>query len=416
MKWFAKSSGTTNNRSKYIPVPDESLSKGHFLAGQDMLTSYTDNVPDTKLYTGNTISLGGTLQKNPFGGTAMCGDVSAVVMQNLPFWPEMRSPSLEVALMEKWEEKLTAILAETINQKITSLSGVPTWMVLLLKEAMATTGKSTVTEIWPDLELFVHGAVSFTPYRQLFDDLIGRPDMQYLEVYNASEGYFAFQDDLSLAAQMLLLTDHGIFYEFIPVSEVGQLHPKSLRLGEVEKDVNYALVITTNGGLWRYLIGDTVRFSSLHPYRLKVTGRTKHFINAFGEEVVVENAESGIAEACKQTGAIIENYTAAPVFMGGQNNEGRGGHEWVIEFVKEPDSLTRFAEALDSKIRELNADYDAKRYQDMALVMPIVHAVRRGAFYDWLKKQGKLGGQYKVPRLSNSREYVEELLNEQLTL
>jgi hypothetical protein len=328
-------------------------------------------------------------------------------MANLPGWAQqMRKPPLDIALMDKWEEKIEKMVQYSLKENITSLSGVPTWMVVLAKRLLETTGKASLVEIWPNLELFLHGAVSFEPYRDLFGRLIGRNDVAYLELYNASEGFFAIQDDLSLPNQMMLMADYGIFYEFIPLSEIGSPHPKAYTLTEVERDKNYAIVISTNAGLWRYMLGDTVKFTSLSPYRITITGRTKSFINAFGEEVIVENAERAIAYACSHTHAVVADFTAAPVFMA---DDKKGSHEWLIEFIEEPEDVHRFSLLLDAHLRQINSDYDAKRYQNIALDFPLVRVVPPGTFHRWLKSKGKMGGQHKVPRLSNSREMLEEI-------
>ncbi len=407
IKWFAKSSGTTNARSKFIPVSAESLEDCHFQGGKDLITLYAHNNPDTKFFLGKGLSIGGSLQPNTDSTDSYFGDVSAVVMKNLPIWAQfIRTPSLEIALMDKWEEKIEKMAQATLQENVTSILGVPTWTVVLMRRILEITGKSSILEVWPNLELFAHGAVSFTPYRELFRTLIPSDKMNYVEIYNASEGFFGLQDRAG-ADDMLLMLDYGVFYEFIPLEETEQEHPRTLTLDQVEPDKNYALVISTNGGLWRYMIGDTVKFTSVKPYRIRVSGRTKHFINAFGEEVIVENAETAITRACEVTGAVINDYTAAPLYMG---NGSRGGHEWIIEFEKEPTTLLQFTEALDQTLREINSDYDAKRYQDIALQMPVVHHAPEGTFYNWLKKRGKLGGQHKVPRLSNNREYIDDIL------
>lgn len=407
--WFAKSSGTTNARSKYIPVSRESLQECHYMGGKDMMAFLIDNKPDTKVFEGKGLSVGGSLSANPITGEFNCGDVSAVVMKNLPPWAQyIRTPQLEVALMAGWEEKIEQMAQLTANENVTSMLGVPTWALVLIEKILELTGKSNALEVWENFEVFIHGAVAFQPYRELFrHKIFPSGSVRYLEVYNASEGFFGLQDDLSLTDEMLLMLDYGVFYEFIPAEEADQPHPKTLQLGEVELGKNYALVISTNAGLWRYKIGDTVRFTSRDPYRIKISGRTKHFINAFGEEVIVENAEVGITRACEATGAEIADYTAAPVYM----DSGRAGsHEWVIEFKKEPSDIQHFTEILDSTIREINSDYDAKRYKNMVLRFPVLHHVPTGTFYRWLKGRNKLGGQHKVPRLSNTREYVDEIL------
>ncbi|PTX22363.1 GH3 auxin-responsive promoter [Pontibacter mucosus] len=408
IEWFAKSSGTTNARSKYIPVSPESLEDCHYKGGKDMLSIYVNLYPDTKLFTGKGLSIGGSHRPSEFNAKVNCGDVSAVIMQNLPIWAEaMRTPPLKVALMDKWEEKIEKMVEVTVKENVTSLSGVPTWTYVLLKRILEVTGKSNILEVWPNLELFTHGAVAFGPYRQLFRELIPSSQMNYLEVYNASEGFFGIQDQAGTEDEMLLMLDYGVYYEFIPMDQLEEEHPKTLTLDQVELGKNYALVISTNAGLWRYKIGDTVRFTSLSPYRIKISGRTKHFINAFGEEVIVENAEVAITAACDATGAVISNFTAAPIYL---ESDKRGGHEWLIEFEKEPNDLKRFTQVLDQKLREVNSDYDAKRQNDIALQEPLVHAAPVGTFLNWLSHKGKLGGQNKVPRLSNTREYLEEIM------
>ena len=410
VEWFAKSSGTTNARSKFIPVSPESLEDCHYKGGKDMLSIYVNLYPETKLFSGKGLSIGGSHRPSEINAKVSCGDVSAVIMQNLPVWAEaMRTPPLKVALMDKWEEKIEKMVEIIVDENVTSMSGVPTWTYVLLKRVLEVTGKDNILEVWPNLELFTHGAVAFGPYRQLFSDIIPSDKMNYLEVYNASEGFFGIQDQAGTEDEMLLMLDYGVYYEFIPMDQFEEEQPETLTLDQVEVGKNYAIVISTNAGLWRYKIGDTVRFTSLDPYRIKISGRTKHFINAFGEEVIVENAEAAITKACEATGAILSNFTAAPVYM---ESGKRGGHEWVIEFVKEPDNLARFTQVLDETLREVNSDYDAKRQNDIALQAPVVHVAPKDTFVNWLRHKNKLGGQNKVPRLSNSREYVEEILKE----
>lgn len=408
IKWFSKSSGTTNARSKFIPISTESLEECHFKAGKDLYCIYVNSNPETKLFSGRGLALGGSHQLNELDPTATShyGDVSAVLMQNLPIWAQMiRTPSLEVALMSNWEEKIEKLARETIKADVTHLAGVPTWTVLLLQRVMQLE-KKTIQEIWPNLEVFFHGAVAFNPYRSLFKALIPSDTMQYWETYNASEGFFAIQDRKN-SDEMLLMLDYGIFYEFIPMDEMDGENPAAIPLTEVEVGKNYAMVITTNAGLWRYNIGDTIKFTSISPHRIKISGRTKHFINAFGEEVIIENAEAAVTRACEATGGVITNFTAAPIYL--EQNK-RGGHEWIIEFHTAPHSLEEFGVVLDESLRNINSDYDAKRAHDLALVAPKVHSVPEGTFYQWMKKRGKLGGQNKVPRLSNSREFVDDIL------
>jgi hypothetical protein len=408
-RWFAKSSGTTNARSKFIPVTPESLDECHFKGGKDLLSIYVNNYPDTKIFTGKSLAVGGSHQTNEFDPDAAShyGDVSAVIMQNLPPWAEFfRTPSLETALLGNWEEKIERLLRETRSVNVTHIAGVPTWTVLLLQRLLEREGKNNILEIWPNLEVFFHGAVSFKPYRPLFEQLIPAPHMNYWETYNASEGFFGIQDRTD-SDELLLMLDYGVFYEFIPADQADSEYPEAVPLADVEEGRNYAMVISTNGGLWRYHLGDTVKFTSTYPYRIKISGRTKHFINAFGEEVIVENADAAITHACRQTGAVIDNYTAAPIFL---ERGKRGGHEWIVEFKKQPASQEEFVRTLDNHLRQVNSDYDAKRSGDIALVKPTLHAVAEGTFYNWMKRRGKLGGQNKVPRLSNSREFVEEIL------
>lgn len=408
IEWFSKSSGTTNARSKYIPVSPESLEECHYKGGKDMLSIYVNNFPDTKVFSGKALSIGGSHRPSEYNSKISCGDVSAVIMQNLPIWAEaMRTPPLKVALMDHWDEKIEKMVALTVPENVTSMSGVPTWTYVLLKRILEVTGKKDITQVWPNLELFTHGAVAFGPYRQLFKDIIPTQKMNYLEVYNASEGFFGIQDQWETEDEMLLMLDYGVYYEFIPMDQFDEEQPTVLTLDQVELGKNYAILISTNAGLWRYKIGDTVRFTSLAPYRIKISGRTKHFINAFGEEVIVENAEAAITRACDETGAIISNFTAAPVYM---ESGKRGGHEWLIEFEKEPDNQQYFNELLDQTLREVNSDYDAKRQKDIALQEPIIHVAPPGTFMNWLRDKGKLGGQNKIPRLSNTREYLEEMM------
>ncbi|MDH4057110.1 MAG: GH3 auxin-responsive promoter family protein [Cyclobacteriaceae bacterium] len=409
VKWFSKSSGTTNARSKFIPVTQEALDDCHFKGGKDLLSIYVNNYPDTKIFDGKGLAVGGSHQTNELdpSATSYYGDVSAVIMQNLPIWAEfIRTPSLETALMSNWEEKIDKMARETATENVTNIAGVPTWTILLIQRLVELEGKKNILEVWPNLEVFFHGAVSFKPYRSLFQQLIPEEQMVYWEIYNASEGFFGIQDQQN-SDEMLLMLDYGIYYEFIPVDELEKEHPRVIKLSEVEVGRNYAMVISTNAGLWRYNIGDTVKFTSTSPYRIKISGRTKHFMNAFGEEVIVENAEAAITKACESTGAIISNFTAAPVFL---EADKKGGHEWIIEFKTKPHDLSEFTHVLDSTLRQVNSDYDAKRSHDLALVAPTIHSVKEGTFYNWMKSRGKLGGQNKVPRLSNTREYVDEIL------
>ena len=405
--WFAKSSGTTSSKSKFIPITDESLQDCHYQGSKDVLSMYYNYNPDSDLLTGKGLVLGGSHQIHKVNEEMQYGDLSAVLLQNSPFWAEwIRTPELSIALLDDWEVKIEKLAQSTINEVVTSISGVPTWTLVLMKRILEITGKSTIKEVWPDLELYLHGGVSFTPYREQFQKLLGE-GVNYLEMYNASEGFFAAQahpgDD-----GMLLLLENGVFYEFMPTEEYGKDDPQTIGLKDVEIAKNYAVVISTNGGLWRYLIGDTIQFTSLNPYKVKVSGRLKHFINAFGEELIVDNSDKAISIACLKTGAVVNDYSAAPVYFSDESN---GAHEWLVEFEKVPDDMNRFTYELDDALKSVNGDYEAKRSKDIALRMPIVHAVQKGVFNAWLKSKGKLGGQHKVPRLSNDRTYVDEILS-----
>ncbi|GAB2971465.1 GH3 auxin-responsive promoter family protein [Mucilaginibacter puniceus] len=407
IRWFAKSSGTTNDRSKFIPVSEESLEECHFKGGKDLLTIYFNNRPDSGMFNGKILTLGGSHQISQLSPDTSFGDLSAVLMKNLPLWAELhRTPHLDIALLENFEEKIEKMANITKDVNVTSLSGVPTWNLLLFKRILEITGKNNLLEVWPNLELYFHGAVNFTPYREQFKKLIPCDKMYYLETYNASEGFFGIQD-LEEPGDMLLMLDYGVYYEFLPFEHLHEENPPTLNLDEVELDKNYALIISTNAGLWRYLIGDTIRFTSLAPYRIQITGRTKHFINAFGEELIIDNAERALDEACQQTGAVIRDYTAAPIYF---NDKECGAHEWIIEFEKKPAEFDRFVDLLDETLRRVNSDYDAKRFKDMALRRPQIQVAPKGTFFNWMKNKGKLGGQHKVPRLANNREYVDSIL------
>lgn len=406
INWFAKSSGTTSDKSKFIPISEESLKDIHFKASKDVLTNYYKNFPESDLLTGKSLVVGGSHQVNTLQSDIQYGDLSAVLMQNTPFWGHwIRTPELSIALLDEWESKIEKLAQNTINENVTSLAGVPTWTIILIKRILEISGKKTLKEVWPNLELYIHGGVSFTPYREQLNKLIGAP-INYLETYNASEGFFAAQylpnDD-----GMLLFMDHGIFYEFLPVEEYKKPYAKTVGLKHIELNKNYALIISTNGGLWRYLIGDTIKFTSLRPFKIKVTGRLKHYINAFGEELIVDNADKAIAIASAKTGAIVNDYTAAPVYFSENEN---GAHEWLIEFENTPD-LPAFTVELDEALKSINSDYESKRYKNIALRLPIVHHLEKGVFNKWLKIKGKLGGQHKVPRLSNERVFIEEILS-----
>ena len=405
ISWFAKSSGTTNAKSKFIPVTNESLEGNHFAGGKMMFANYLEKHPDTRIFKRKNLRIGGSADIYQEFETKF-GDLSAIMIQNLPFWTDfMNTPNREISLMSDWEVKLDAIAEAVIKENVGCLTGVPSWMLVLLNYCLQKTGKADLHEIWPDLEVFFHGGISFTPYRENYDAIAGKP-MRYYEIYNASEGFFALQDQ-EHKKDLLLLLDTGIFYEFIPMEGNALEQRKAVPLEDVQLGKNYAVVLSTNGGLWRYMIGDTVRFVSLNPYRIVVSGRTKHYINAFGEELIIENAEEALKAASEATSAKITEYSGAPVFMHG--NE-KGAHEWMIEFEQEPNDLQVFAEVFDKKLQQINSDYEAKRYNNMTLNPPVIHVARKNLFYDWMKERGKLGGQNKVPRLANNREYMDPLV------
>ena len=404
IKWFAKSSGTTNAKSKFIPISFESLDDCHYKAGKDMLSLYFNNNINSELLIGKCLRLGGSkdIYEN---NNSYYGDLSAIMIDNLPFWAELSStPSSKVSLISEWEKKVQAIINESIDQNVTSFAGVPSWMLSLLQQVIQQTGKDNILEIWKNSEVYFHGGVSFDPYRNLYKNLFPSKDFKYFEIFNASEGFFAIQDQNN-SSELLLMLDYGIFYEFIPTSKSEQ---DIISLADVKLNVNYAMVITTNSGMWRYKIGDTIKFTCLNPFRIKVTGRTKHFINVFGEELVVENAEKALSITCELTKCEITNYTVGPIFMGSKT---KGSHEWLIEFEKKPDDINKFMEILDLNLQRLNSDYEAKRYKSSTLEIPKIQVARKNLFYDWLASKNKLGGQNKVPRLSNSREYIDELIN-----
>ena len=406
IKWFAKSSGTTNAKSKFIPVSGEALEDCHYKSGKDLLCLYLNNNENSQLFMGKSLRLGGSKELYQDNGTFF-GDLSAILIDNMPFWAELSStPSNKVSLMSEWETKLQAIIKESIQENVTSLAGVPSWMLVLLNNVIEETGKENLFQVWENLEVYFHGGVSFNPYVDQYAALLPRKSFNYYEVYNASEGFFAIQDRNN-ADDLLLMLDYGIFYEFIPMDTYGTPKETTIPLWNVKLGTNYAIVITTNAGLWRYKIGDTVRFTSISPYRIKITGRTKHHINVFGEELIIENAEEALRQICKKTGAEIKDYTVAPIFMVGKE---KGAHEWIIEFRKAPVEIAHFIQSLDDSLKSLNSDYEAKRYNNITLRLPKIHIARENLFYDWLKSKGKLGGQHKIPRLSNKRDYIEELL------
>ena len=407
VKWYAKSSGTTNDKSKFIPVSNEGLHDIHYQGGKDVVTLYLRNNPDSHIFDGKSLILGGSHSPNYNVAGSLVGDLSAILIENInPLVNLMRVPRKRTALLSDFEVKRDRIAQECLHQNVTNISGVPSWMLSVLVRVMEISGKKHLEEVWPNLEVFFHGGIAFTPYRSQYEQLITSPKMHYMETYNASEGFFGIQDDPT-DHSMLLMLDYGVFYEFIPLEEVGRPDPTVVPLEDVETGRNYAMVITTSCGLWRYMIGDTVEFTSKRPYKFIITGRTKYFINAFGEELIMDNAEKGLAYACEQTGAQVLEYTAAPVYM---DENAKCRHQWLIEFSKEPDDLGHFAQALDEKLQEVNSDYEAKRSHNITLQHLEVVKARPGLFNDWLKQKGRLGGQHKVPRLSNSRKNMDELL------
>lgn len=405
-KWFAKSSGTTNAKSKFIPVSSDAIENCHMKAGKDMLCLYINNNEDAGLFKGKSLRLGGSSSIYE-DNDSFFGDLSAIIIENLPVWADWGSaPKQSTALLGEWESKLDKIIEETIDENITSLIGVPSWMMVLINKVLERTGKKDILEVWPNLEVYFHGGVNFDPYREQYEKLIPSDRFKYYENYNASEGYFAIQDK-NESEGMLLMLDYGVFYEFIPMQEFQGENSKAIPLQNVELNTNYAVVISTNSGLFRYLIGDTVKFTSLDPYRIRVTGRTKHFINAFGEELIIENTEKALEKVCKKQETEIVDYSVAPYFS---LDKQAGRHEWMIEFKKEPDCMHAFMEILDLELQQLNSDYEAKRFKNITLNPPLVHIARENLFYDWLKKKGKLGGQHKVPRLWNNRDFMNELI------
>jgi hypothetical protein len=407
IKWFAKSSGTTNSKSKFIPVSEMALMDCHYKGSKDLLCLYLNNNENSEMFLGKSLRLGGSSQIYENNKTFF-GDLSAILIENMPMWAEFSStPSNKISLMSEWETKLCAIINETKLENVTSFAGVPSWMLVLLNRILTETGKENLFELWPNLEVYFHGGVSFEPYREQYNKILPHSNFKYYEIYNASEGFFAIQD-LNGSNDLLLMLDYGIFYEFIPMDTFGTDHQKIIPLSEVELFKNYAIVITTNSGLWRYMIGDTVRFTSLHPYRIRVSGRTKHYINVFGEELMIENTDKAIAKTCSELHCDVKDYTVAPIFM---KNKEKGSHEWMIEFKKHPENIKSFQKLLDENLQGINSDYEAKRYKNMTLNNLKVNVARENLFYDWLKENDKLGGQHKIPRLSNERDYLEQLKN-----
>jgi GH3 auxin-responsive promoter len=407
IKWFAKSSGTASGKSKFIPVSKESLLDCHYKGGKDLLAIYHNNHPQTKLIKGKVLVVGGSSEINEFSNNSYYGDLSSIIMKNFPMWVEQRRvPKLSIAIMNNWEEKIEKMAHATVNEDVSNISGVPSWTLFFLNRMLEIYGKNDVLEIWPNLELYMHGGVNFSPYKEQFKKLMPGNQLNYYENYNASEGFFGLQDQ-SKIEEMLLMLDYGIFYEFIEKSELDKPSPKTITLADVQLKKNYAMIISTNAGLWRYVIGDTVEFTSLSPFRIKVTGRINHFINAFGEELIIENAEKAISKACYETDSIIKEFTVAPVFF---TNKSTGKHQWLIEFEKSPINMEHFSDVLDKELKQLNSDYEAKRFNNMILEKPEITELEPGTFYKWMKTNKKLGGQHKIPRLSNDRIYVDDLM------
>ncbi|TXB65298.1 GH3 auxin-responsive promoter family protein [Vicingus serpentipes] len=407
IKWFAKSSGTVTGKSKFIPVSKEALIDCHYKGGKDLLSIYHNNHPESKLILGKVLVVGGSSQINKLNSGSYTGDLSAIIMKNFPFWVEQRRvPNMEVALMAEWEEKIEKMAISTAKEDVSNISGVPSWTLILMQKILEITKANNISEVWPNLEMYMHGGVNFLPYKSQFNKLLGGNHLNYYENYNASEGFFGLQDQYN-SDEMLLMLDYGIFYEFIPVENTEEEQPDTLSLEEVKLNKNYEVVISTNSGLWRYRVGDTIKFTSLSPFRIQVTGRTKHFINAFGEELIIENAEMALAMACKKTESSIRDFTVAPIYIDGKKN---GRHQWLIEFENEPINLDYFIEILDNGLKSLNSDYEAKRYKNLILTIPEVISLPENTFYIWMKENNKLGGQHKVPRLSNNRNIVDQIL------
>ncbi|MFA5328516.1 MAG: GH3 auxin-responsive promoter family protein [Prolixibacteraceae bacterium] len=406
-KWFAKSSGTTNEKSKFIPVSKDSLEDVHIRGGRDVMAIYLKNYPDSQFLSGKALTLGGSHRVHNYNNNCYYGDLSAIIIENIPFWTDFyRTPSTEISLIEEFEEKIEKIIEHSLNENVTSFSGVPSWYLVLLKRVLEVTGKNNILEVWPNLEIFTHGGVKFEPYREQYEKLIPSPNMRYMETYNASEGFFGIQDEPD-KKDMLMMLDYGIYYEFIPMSDYRSDNLKAISLQEVELKKDYALVISTNGGLWRYLIGDTIRFTQKYPFKFVITGRTKQFINAFGEEVIVDNAEKAFQIACERTNATISEYTGGPIYM---NDNQKGAHQWIIEFEKKPDDLDHFIQLFDGALKTINSDYEAKRHKNLSLEMPHLVVAKNGLFYEWMKRRGKIGGQNKIPRLANDRQYLDPLI------
>ncbi len=410
IKWFAKSAGTTAGKSKYIPVSKESLEGCHYKGGKDLMSIYLNHFPKTTVLDGKSMMIGGSSSISEYNPNSYYGDLSAIIIDNLPLWFSLvKTPSKEIALHPNWEEKIDKMAHVVAKENVTNLSGVPSWNLILLKKVLEITGKKNILEVWPNLELYIHGGINFEPYRKQYEALIPTKKMQYFETYNATEGFFGLQDQIG-SNEMLLMLDYGVFYEFLPLEELEKKNPKTLQLDEVKLNTNYAIVISTNAGLWRYVIGDTIKFTSLYPFRIKLTGRTKYYINVYGEELIEEDANNAIKIACEKTNAIVNEFMVAPIFP---DEEGKGGHEWAIEFEKKPKDLDFFISILDNALKSENSDYEAKRFHNMALQIPKINVLKPQTFYNWLKSKDKIGGQNKIPKLCTERNFLEEVLNVQ---
>jgi hypothetical protein len=407
-QWFSKSSGTTASKSKLVPVSSQAIQDCHYKGGKDLLSIYYHNNPKAKLFNGKHLILGGNTDVNKLNEKSYFGDLSAIIVKNLPFWCEIRrTPNKKIALMDNWDEKIDKMAEAVIKEDVCILAGVPSWMLVLLNKVLEKSGKESLSEVWPNLVFYMHGGVNFEPYKNQFEKLIQNPNLNYYQTYNASEGFFALQNE-NKANDMLLMLDYGIYYEFIPMDKFRGTDSETITLADVEVGKNYALVISTNAGLWRYIIGDTVRFTSTYPFKIQVSGRTKHFVNAFGEELIIDNTDKAIATTVAKTNSALSEYTVAPVFF---NEKSSGAHQWLIEFEKEPNDIVEFTKLLDNELKVLNSDYEAKRFNNMVLKEPQITVVAKGTFHKWLEEKGKLGGQNKIPRLSNDRGLIEELLD-----
>lgn len=406
---FSKSSGTTEDKSKFIPVTVENLKECHIKGGWDAVSILYKKNPESKLFASKNLIMGGSLQKFDKNPAITIGDISALMMDNMPtIGKPFHTPDFDIAMMSDWNKKIPLMAEIASKENVAIFGGVPSWLLVLFKEVLRQTGKKNLLEVWPNLEAYMHGGVNFGPYKKQFQELIPKDDFLYVNVYNSSEGYFAVQNDFeSDSEDMLLLLDNQIFFEFMPFDQYGSDNPEVFSIKDVELGKNYVILISTNSGLWRYIVGDTVEFTSLAPFKIKITGRTKHFINVFGEEVMVSNTDKALSKIQDKHNVSILEYTVGPVFMDGKH---KGGHQWLIEFEKPPKDLNQFQTDLDTALQNINSDYEAKRYNGLALQELQIVSVPSGTFYNWMKSKGKLGGQNKVPRLYNSRKYLEELL------